>query len=561
MRFQRLAQTATLLIFVALLLLATNPLVEGIGVDLFLRLDPVLALGTALAAREFYPPLIPAVVVLAAGLLVGRLFCGYVCPMGATLDALDACFIRRRKLSSKSSSYESTSRFRRWKYVLLAVIFGAGISGVSLVHVGSPLSLTTRLWGLVVYPIVLVVGDQAIQWSSALARTFPGLEYVQFPQKVFAANAFVALIFACLVLLACVQPRFWCRNLCPAGALIGLLSRSPLIKRRVSDACTNCGRCSRSCPMGAIPEDPERTVFSECIVCQKCREVCPTGAVSFSAGPRSLQRFEAEPDPTRRGILLATGAGLLVAGVLRTGVHQPSVGAAETVLTDPDLVRPPGALPEPELLARCVRCGECMKACPTNTLQPVWLKAGLEGIFTPVMLPRLAGCSDNCNVCGKVCPTGAIRDLPLIEKQHAKVGTAWINRRNCLVWEQDRKCLVCDEVCLYNAIVFKAVPGLKNAAPFVEVNRCTGCGWCESKCPVQGASAIRVNILGEVRLASGSYVEKAREYGFVFKGREAQPDRLAPETFESLPQTAVPETSRQPMDSSGEALPQGFLPK
>jgi len=85
--------------------------------------------------------------------------------------------------------------------------------------------------------------------------------------------------------------------------------------------------------------------------------------------------------------------------------------------------------------------------------------------------------------CGQVCPTGAIRNIPLPEKKQAKVGTAWIVRQNCLVWEQDKKCLVCDEVCPYSAVSFKPVPGLKNAAPFVVENKCIGCGWCELHCP------------------------------------------------------------------------------
>jgi MauM/NapG family ferredoxin protein len=233
----------------------------------------------------------------------------------------------------------------------------------------------------------------------------------------------------------------------------------------------------------------------------------------------------------------------------------------ERGLVDAELIRPPGAFPEADFLTRCVRCGECMKACATNTLQPVWLKAGLEGIFSPVIVPRLAACAVNCNVCGQVCPTGAIRNLSILEKKYAKVGTAWIARQNCLVWEQDRKCLVCDEVCPYNAISFQPVQGLRNAAPVVIENKCSGCGWCENKCPVQGGSAIRVNIIGEIRLASGSYIEKAREYGLSFKTKETAQDRLAPGTFDA-PGSAVEQAPySDPSGIQGEELPPGFMPK
>ncbi len=202
-----------------------------------------------------------------------------------------------------------------------------------------------------------------------------------------------------------------------------------------------------------------------------------------------------------------------------------------------------------------------MKACPTNALQPVWLIAGLEGIFSPVITPRVGGCAADCNACGQVCPTGAIRKLPLPEKKQAKVGTAWIARQNCLVWQQDKKCLVCDEVCPYGAVSFRPVPGLKNAAPFVVENKCIGCGWCESRCPVGGAAATRINIMGEVRLSSGSYVEKAQEYGYTFKTRDKTQSTLGPGTFDS---GGGPENKTEYPDVTGDTnseLPPGFIPK
>jgi len=175
----------------------------------------------------------------------------------------------------------------------------------------------------------------------------------------------------------------------------------------------------------------------------------------------------------------------------------------------------------------------------SHTIQPSLWEAGLDGIWSPRLDLRLAPCEKHCNRCGQVCPTGAVRPLSLEERTHAKIGTAILLRERCLVWEQDKKCLVCDEICPYDAIEFREVEGMRR--PFVTESRCNGCGYCEHKCPVQGQSAIVVARMGEIRLERGSFVEEARARGFVFEGSR--------EEGESAP----PSQSRE-----GE-LPPGFL--
>lgn len=520
MKFHRITRGLNLLIFLALLFFASYPLKEGLAVDLFLRMDPLAALGTVVASHRIPAYFIPALIVLVGTAIMGRFFCGHICPMGTTLDVLETV-VSVKKPAPEKNSNETTGAYRSIKFIVLTVVTFSAIGGVSLVFIGSPISLITRFYGLVIGPILLVTGDFALQATAPLAdKIYPDLVYMELVQKVFASNYFVFGFFVGLTALAYFQPRFWCRHLCPAGALMGLFARRSIFRRRVSEACTRCGKCVRQCPTAAISGDAGGTAFSECIMCLECENVCPVGAISFSPH-RAGTAADLPADFTRRSIVLGAANGLVIAGLMRTSLNQPRPLGKERAFTASDLIRPPGALPEPEFLSRCIRCGECMKACATNTLQPVWLKSGLEGIFSPEMVLRLAACSINCNVCGKVCPTGAIRDLTLTEKQHAKIGTAWIARQNCLVWEQDKKCLVCDEVCPFKAISFRAVEGLENIAPFVEENKCLGCGWCETKCPVEGGAAIKVNIIGEVRLSSGSYIEKGRELGLVFKARES----------------------------------------
>lgn len=562
MRFQKLTQALSLAMFVGLLLLAVHPWCEGSAVDFFLRLDPLIGLGTTIASRSFQLAFVPGLIVLLSALFLGRVFCGHICPMGTTLDVLQSAVRSGKKPSAKTNAYESAGTLRRWKFVVLAVVLASAAGGLSLVYLGSPLSLATRFYALVLHPVILLAADSGLAWVAPAVDRIASTElsYITIGQRVFATNVFVAALFGGMMALSYVSPRFWCRNLCPAGALLSLFSRSPVIKRQVSSACTHCGRCIRECPTSAISEEPEKTAHGECIVCLQCVSRCPVSAISFQTGSAGSPVPVTDTDSSRRGVLLAVGSGLVTSALVRTGIHQPAALGRERPLRDGELIRPPGSLPEPEFLTRCVRCGECMKACPTNTLQPIWLKAGLEGIFSPVLVPRLAACAIDCTACGSVCPTGAIRALPLVEKNHAKLGTAWIEHEFCLAWKRDQKCLVCDEMCPYKAVSLQSVPDHKNAVPFVAANKCAGCGWCESKCPVDGTSAIRVSIIGEIRLKTGSYVEKAQEYGLELKTRTVGRQGAGHDASGASNQQegASPGSESQTENSE---LPPGFSPK
>ncbi len=182
------------------------------------------------------------------------------------------------------------------------------------------------------------------------------------------------------------------------------------------------------------------------------------------------------------------------------------VRAIRPAAVDPYLLRPPGAADEKTFLDLCIRCGECLKVCPTNVLQPAVLEAGVEGIFSPHLVPRFifeqSNCEYTCTLCGQVCPTGAIPRLTEEEKHRHPTGKAYFDHARCLPWAEKTPCIRCEEMCpapekaikIRNTLMVKGKDGqeVEIQQPYVDRDLCVGCGICESNCTIDGPSAIRV---------------------------------------------------------------------
>ncbi len=267
--------------------------------------------------------------------------------------------------------------------------------------------------------------------------------------RVYPGAFFIGALFVLFTLLCLRIPRFYCRFICPLGALFGLLSRWSIWRIGKKDVpCKNCLQCERDCE-GACR--PTQTIQSnECVLCLNCLNQCGHGVMSYQLQSCAAGEV-ASPDLTRRQVVTAITAGFITVPMLRlTG----KAGAN----WNPAVVRPPGALAETDFLSRCIKCGQCMRICPTNVIHPASFESGIEGLWTPVLDFRTgtSGCQHNCVACSQICPTAAIRPLtvaertgqgPFSDQGPIRIGTAFLDRGRCLPWAMDTPCIVCQENC------------------------------------------------------------------------------------------------------------------
>ena len=491
-------------------------------VSIFLQADPLAAVGNVLSTGALYKGLLWCLVIILPTFVLGRFFCGWVCPLGT----LNHFFSSWKSEHKRGRVRIDSNRYKRWQtlkyYILiaglLAALLGSGILGVM-----DPISLLVRSLALSILPGLNLAFNG---FFDLLYRTEVGalrlladvLQFLfsqillSFKQPYFRQGVFIGLIFLTIIVLNLRITRFWCRAVCPLGALLGLLSRwSILGLEKHPTHCEDCNRCLLDCQGGDDPIPGAKWRKAECHLCFNCVGDCPESGIKFKFLPATPTTIEG-PSLQRRKALASVAAGAAALPLMRS-----TPGFA--VERHERLIRPPGALDEKHFLDRCIRCGECMKVCPNNALHPALAEAGMEGFWTPVLVPRIGYCEPSCVLCSQVCPTGAIWEITAAEKGWAtgasdknsksiRVGTAFYDRGRCLPWAMSTECIDCEEwgptspkaIYLRPAEVFDAAGNPKQVRqPYVDPERCVGCGACEFACPVQDRPAVYVTSIGESR--------------------------------------------------------------
>jgi polyferredoxin len=472
---------------------------RGWPVNWFLQLDPLVGLGVLLATHTLYAGLLWGVVTIGLTLFLGRFFCGWVCPMGA-LQQFVGYLGQRRQRTARKIAVNQPHRAQRIKYWLLIFLLAAAAADLLRFLFAGPWRQATLFWTLVLFAAVwtglmvafrfLRVKPGGIIAAVALLATGVGLQrYFDWTQELGAAvqvglldplaliyrsvnlallpvidapwqvtgvlprhyqgAGVIGLLFITILLLCLRAPRFYCRYICPLGALMGLLSQWSVWRiGKSEDRCRECHQCEAHCEGACAPSGIIE--ISECVLCLNCMDHCRHRLMGYQARP-STAGERLQPDLERRQVVSALLGGLALAPVLR-------VDGGLAGNWNPQVIRPPGALPEADFLSRCIKCGQCMRVCPTNVIHPARWQAGLEGLWTPTLNFRMgtSGCQHNCVACSHVCPTAALRPLSVEERMGrgrfaddgpVRTGMAFMDRGRCLPWAMDTPCIVCQENC------------------------------------------------------------------------------------------------------------------
>jgi polyferredoxin/ferredoxin len=471
---------------------------RGWPVNWLLQLDPLVGLATLLTTGSLFAGLLWGLATLVLTVVLGRFFCGWICPFGSTHQFV-GWLGRRRKPPREKARLNQPSRWQVTKYWVLIFLLAVASADLLNLFLVPPRSLAFPLGTVaigsaaaallmaskalrraqrVIAVIILIgciwtiagmlTGDRQLLNASLLIGLLdplplmhrsvnlvlmPLLDEAPFglagAHRYYAGAWLIGAVFLAAVFLNLQTPRFYCRFVCPLGALFGLLGRHALwrIGKRKSE-CTDCHICEQNCEGACSPSGVIR--IHECVLCLNCLAECRHDLIGYrttlsAAGERAV------PDITRRQVVLATLSGLAAVPLLRLDGRLAGNW-------NPGLVRPPGALAEAEFVARCIKCGQCMRVCPTNVIQPAGWQAGLEGLWTPMLNFRIgtSGCQYKCIACGNICPTAAIRPITLDERLGRnrfagagplRIGMAFVDRGRCLPWSMDIPCIVCQENC------------------------------------------------------------------------------------------------------------------
>lgn len=430
------------------------------------------------------------IVLVAMTLLLGRVYCSSICPMGIFQDIV--AWVSKRAAAKKRYKFSKAKTALRFSMLAAAgVIF---LKFPLVLGFIDPYSAYGRIAANVFRPVYMA-------GNNVLAAIFTEFgNYTFYKTDVFIAGVFsfavAVLTVAAIGYLAWRHGRTYCNTICPVGTILGFLSKFAIFKVRLDKSkCNGCGACEVKCKAACISNRQHTIDYSRCVNCFGCLSVCRKSALSYS--PALTRRKSAGAAPAERSVdegkrrFLKAGVATAVAAPVAAAERSVSslTGSRKYVRQHPLL--PPGSVSTENMLKRCTSCHLCISKCPSRVLKPAFMEYGLAGMMQPTMHFEKGFCNYDCTVCSEVCPAGAIRRLTKEEKHLNQGGYVVFTREVCVVQVEETSCGACSEHCPTQAVTM--IPykdGL--TIPHINVEICIGCGGCEFICPARPFRAIHV---------------------------------------------------------------------
>lgn len=440
-------------------------------------------------------------------MLLGRIYCSAICPLGIMQDV--AAHIGRKwrkrraaKVKAEEVYHPNRKRLRTISLIVWVVLMLFPVTGW-LAHIIEPYSAYGRIAHELLGPLVDLMGNGIEKVAEHYGK------YLLYPRKVvwtWGISLVIAVVtFVLLMVNAFTRGRLYCNTFCPVGTLLSYLSERTSMIRPVidTDKCNGCTACGRQCKANAIDMVNHQIDMAQCVACYDCMDYCKQGAIHMEAHtisfgdllPKKNRPQEKQTADQGRRRFLGIMGGLLATLTLSAQRRKMDGGLAhieeKKIPERSTPVLPAGSHSLRHFTTHCTGCQLCVSVCPEHVLRP---STDLTRLMQPEMQFDKSYCPVDCHKCADVCPTNAIQPIEASEKTAIHIGHAvWI-KENCLIVREGVNCAHCEEVCPAGAIqmVDGGRMGIGGLIPSVDESRCIGCGKCEYLCPSRPFSAIYV---------------------------------------------------------------------
>ena len=458
-----------------------------------------------LAKIQFLPAVLAlnvAVIVLLVllTLLLGRVYCSVICPLGVFQDIVARIGKRGKKLPYSFSPAKSWLRYGVLGLFIIAFVFGVS----AIVALLDPYGAYGRMANNLFLPVW--------QWgNNLLALIAERVDSYAFYTTDVWMKGLPTFIIATVTLvvvaiLAWRNGRTYCNTICPVGSFLGLLSQFSLFRIRIDgQKCNKCGICERNCKAACIDSKAFKIDNSRCVACMNCIGKCNRDAVSYTFGYSKTGKVGETGEIGKAGegrkafiatsVILASSA--LKAQIVPKATDIKTDGGLADILAKESPNRltpltPAGSLSNRNMKRQCTACQLCVTVCPNGVLRP---SSSLDAFMQPLMSFERGYCRPECVKCSEVCPSGAINKICKCEKSSTQIGHAVWVRERCIPLTDEQECNNCERHCPTNAIsMVLSVAGDETSLKIPAVNEalCIGCGACEYLCPSRPLSAIYV---------------------------------------------------------------------